>query len=135
MARLMVSQRVAPNASIASRWLWGTALMTSLDVAVIIGVIMMAKMMPAARNPTPKGGPRNKGRKSSLSPSHVSRGDLTMGTSTNSPQRPMITLGIAANISMMKEAGILILCGANSVRKMAAPKLIGTAITRAMAVL
>jgi hypothetical protein len=45
----------------------------------------------------------------------------------------MITLGIAASISIIKDAGPVNHFGASSTRKMAAPRLIGTAMSRPMA--
>jgi hypothetical protein len=45
----------------------------------------------------------------------------------------MITLGIAASISIIKDAGPVNHFGASSTRKIAAPRLIGTAISRPIA--
>ena len=45
----IISQRVAPRASTASRWEWGTAVMTSRVSEEMMGRIMMARMMPAAK--------------------------------------------------------------------------------------
>jgi hypothetical protein len=56
-----------------------------------------------------------------------------MGTSTKRPHNPIITLGIAASISMTKEAGPLNHVGASSTRNMAAPRLIGMAINKPIA--
>ena len=44
----------------------------------------------------------------------------------------MITLGMAASISMRNEEGSLIQAGASSDKNMAEPRLIGTAMMRAM---
>ena len=104
--------------------------MASRLIAVIIGITMMARIIPAARKPTPNGGPWNNGRNPSLLPSQLSMGFLTNGTSTNNPHNPIITLGMAASISMTKEAGPLNHDGDSSVRKIAAPRLIGTAISK-----
>ena len=46
-ARWMVSQRVAPSASMPSRWVLGTARRISRETAVIVGRIMIARMTPA----------------------------------------------------------------------------------------
>ena len=47
------------------------------------------------------------------------------------PHRPMITLGMAASISIMNEPGPRIHLGASSLKKMAVPRLIGTANIKA----
>ena len=52
-ARRTISQRVAPRAAIASRWLSGTELMTSRAIATIVGRIMIARMIPALNRPMP----------------------------------------------------------------------------------
>ena len=52
-ARQMTSQRVAPSANIASRWLPGTAWMTSREMVTIVGRIMIVRMTPAEKRPTP----------------------------------------------------------------------------------
>ncbi len=48
MAVITASQRVAPRASAASRWLTGTASSTSRETDMMNGMIMMARMMLAA---------------------------------------------------------------------------------------
>ena len=53
----IISQRVAPSASTASRWFCGTAVSTSRVIDAMIGTIMMARMMPAASMPMPYIGP------------------------------------------------------------------------------
>src|SRR5207249_4648205 len=58
----VVSHRVAPSASAASRWVLGTATSTSRLTAVMNGTTMMARIIPAASIPTPYGGPWNSGR-------------------------------------------------------------------------
>jgi len=50
----IVSHLVAPRASAASRWLRGTARRTSREIAVMIGRIMIARMIPDARIPMPR---------------------------------------------------------------------------------
>src|ERR1041385_6882329 len=47
------SQRVAPIASAASRWLPGTASSTSRDTAAMYGTIMIARMIPPASSELP----------------------------------------------------------------------------------
>ena len=76
--------------------------MASRAMAVMMGITMMARIIPADRNPTPNGCPWNSGRKPSLLPSQVSIVFLTNGTSTNSPHNPIITLGMAASISITR---------------------------------
>jgi hypothetical protein len=92
---------------------------------------MIARIIAAARKPTPKGGPVKNGRKPSLLPSQLSIGLLTKGTNTKIPHKPTITLGMAASISMMNETGPRSQPGESSTRNMAAPRLIGIAMTRA----
>ena len=53
----VVSQRVAPRPSAASRWSLGTDINTSRDTEMMYGTIMIASTKPAARNPTPYAGP------------------------------------------------------------------------------
>ena len=45
---ITASHRVAPRASAASRWVFGTASSTSRDTDMMYGMTMMARMMPAA---------------------------------------------------------------------------------------
>ena len=45
---ITASQRVAPSASAASRWVLGTAISTSRETDMMYGMTMMARMMPAA---------------------------------------------------------------------------------------
>ena len=52
-ARHIVSQRVAPRPSIASRWLSGTAWSTSRLTAVTIGNTISARMSEAVSNEGP----------------------------------------------------------------------------------
>ena len=47
------SQRVEPSASAASRWSRGTDSSTSRDTEMMYGMTMMARTIPAVRNPTP----------------------------------------------------------------------------------
>ena len=49
----IISQRVAPSASAASRWEFGIARKTSRQMAETVGVIMIARTTPAASIPTP----------------------------------------------------------------------------------
>ena len=44
----IISQRVAPRASAASRWCCGTTISTSRVIEEMMGMIMMARMIPAA---------------------------------------------------------------------------------------
>ena len=52
----IISQRVAPSARTASRWLFGTAVMMSRVSDEMIGRIMIARIMLAVSRPTPKFG-------------------------------------------------------------------------------
>ncbi len=52
----IISHRVAPSASTASRCMCGTAVITSLVSDDTIGRIMIARMTPAAKRPMPKSG-------------------------------------------------------------------------------
>ena len=52
--------------SIASRWLSGTAVMTSREIATIVGRIMIVRMTPALNSPIPNDGPAKNG----IQPSH-----------------------------------------------------------------
>ena len=47
-AVMTASQRVAPRASAASRWVFGTASSTSRDTDMMYGRTMIARMIPAA---------------------------------------------------------------------------------------
>ncbi len=84
----IISQRVAPSASTASRWLFGTAIMMSRVSDEMIGRIMIARMMLAVSSPTPKFAPS----KNPVQPSVLYRnGPSTSrisGTSTNTAHRP-----------------------------------------------
>ncbi len=55
-----------------------------------------------------------------------------IGASTNSPQIPKMMLGTAASSSIATPTGRLSQDGASSVRKMAIPRLTGTANSMAM---
>src|ERR1700752_771246 len=58
-ARRIVSQRVAPNAIAASSWRRGVWAKTSREIAVVIGMTMIASTMPAVSmvRPVTEGGP------------------------------------------------------------------------------
>ena len=45
----IISQRVAPSASAASLWSAGTVAMTSREIALTIGRIMIARIRPAMK--------------------------------------------------------------------------------------
>jgi hypothetical protein len=49
----IISQRVAPSASTASRWCCGTTCNTSRVIDEIMGMIMIARMIPAPSIPIP----------------------------------------------------------------------------------
>src|SRR4030067_438461 len=53
------------------------------------------------------------------------------GARMNMPHSPIITLGIAASNSIMKDKGVLSLSGASAERYIAIPRLKGTAMIRA----
>ncbi len=127
----IISQRVAPSASTASRWLYGTAVITSRVSDEMIGRIMIARITPAASMPMPKLGPE----KSVVHPSVFASTGFTCsrssGTSTNTAHNPYTTLGIAASSSVMKASGERSQRGHISVRKIARPTASGTAMTSA----
>ena len=56
-ASRVVSHRVAPRLSAASRWFPGTARRASLETAETVGMIMIARMTPAANLSVPIGVP------------------------------------------------------------------------------
>src|SRR5439155_271820 len=86
----VVSHRVAPSASAASRWVLGTATSTSRLTAVMNGTTMMARIIPAASIPTPYGGPWNSGRNPSVRPSIATTRPIS--TSAAPRKRPRKTL-------------------------------------------
>ena len=53
-AALIISQRVAPSASAPSLSPGGVVSITSRDSEVMIGMIMIARMIPAVRNDRPR---------------------------------------------------------------------------------
>ena len=84
----VVSQRVAPKASAASRCETGTAASTSRMTAETIGVTMIASMTPPVRSPRPVAVPR----KSGSQPNQLCKGGSTCsrmkGASTKMPHSP-----------------------------------------------
>ena len=84
----IISQRVAPRARTASRWLLGTAFMMSRVSDEMMGRIMMARIMLAVSRPTPKLAPS----KRPVQPSVLTRkGPMTSrtsGTRTKKAQSP-----------------------------------------------
>ena len=124
------SHFVAPNASAASRCSVGTANRIPREMEMIKGTTMMARISPAAKKPIPKAGPWKKGRKPSVAFRNGSTTFRKIGTRTNIPSSPMITLGTAASSSIEKVNASEIPCGASSARKIAAPTPMGTAIRR-----
>src|ERR1051326_8074297 len=108
----IISQRVAPSASAASFSDGGVVSMTSRDSDVMIGVIMIARMIPAVRNerPSPK-----------------------CCDSTSTPHRPNTTDGTTASRSIRYTIGFLSRGGATWVMNSATPRLTGTASASAIA--
>ena len=84
----VVSQRVAPSASAASRCVFGTASSTSRLTAVMNGTTMMARTMPAASIPTPYGGPLNSGRNPRVAPRNGCSHVRSSGARTKMPHSP-----------------------------------------------
>ncbi len=117
----IISQRVDPKANIASRSSCGTARITSLEIAVMVGRIIIAKTRLAVRTPIPSDGPWKRGRKPRLFSKNWPGPTLNQGASTKRPQRPKTTLGTAASSSTVKDAGFFSQGGASSLKKMAVP--------------
>jgi hypothetical protein len=86
---LIISQRVAPNASAPSCSLRGVCEKTSRATAETIGRIITVKTRPATNivRPVTEAGPSKKGMKPSFCSSH-SIGPTAAGPSTKMPQRP-----------------------------------------------
>ncbi len=82
------SQRVAPSASAPSRSDDGTARSTSRLTEEMVGVIMMARMMPPVSMLKPLCGPLNRGRKPNVLPSAGSTLSRIHGASAKMPHRP-----------------------------------------------
>ena len=82
------SQRVAPSASAPSFKAGGTVFSTSMVTEAMVGRIMRARMTPAARKPSPMGGPLKMGRKPSVLWRKGWTSVRSQGTRTKSPQRP-----------------------------------------------
>ncbi len=127
----IVSHFVAPRAYAASRWVCGVVINISVQTEVIIGVIMMASMMPAASMQGPKIGPLKKGKL----PKRFFRSGKTCerrnGIIIKMPHKPRITLGIAAINSTVVFTTFRSQSGASSERNTEVPMLIGRAIMRA----
>ena len=94
------SQRVAPRALAPSCISRGTARKRSREIEAMIGMIMIVRIRLAVKTLAPVvcGGPKS-GMKPSVSCSQGSMCDWTKGARTRIPQKPRMTLGIAASIS------------------------------------
>src|SRR5215469_7219556 len=127
----MTSQVVAPSPYADSFNTSGTVSNTSRITADMNGMTMTASTIPAVSTPIPKGGPW----KSAPTPGIAPRVSMIqgcayccrIGAKTNRPQTPKMMLGTAASSSIATPTGRLSQAGASSVRKIAMPKLIGTA--------
>ena len=131
-AFVIISQRVAPSASIASRCESGTAVMTSREIATMVGRIIRVRITPAVNRPTPNGGPAKIGIQPRVSTTHASTVLDRNGPRTNTPHSPNTTDGIAASSSMVNVSGMATRRGASSARKIAVSRPIGVARTIAM---
>ncbi len=128
-----LSERVAPRASAASRWLRGTASSAERLRAAIVGRIMIARTTLAVSTSNPvavrANGPNP--------PVPRARAGSTVppiqGATTRIAQNPQTTEGTAADRSTIVAIGRRHLFGANSVRKSATPIPTGTARSRASA--
>ena len=87
-ALVIISQRVAPSASIASRCESGTAVMTSREMATTVGRIMSVRITPAANSPTPNGGPAKIGIQPKTDTSQDSTVPDRNGPRMKTPHRP-----------------------------------------------
>src|SRR5260370_20483992 len=105
----------------------------SRETEVMNGSTMMARMRDAARISLPFGGASNRKNfdRRGFSLIGVSTCFTSQGERTKRPQRPYTTLGIAASSSIKNETGLRSQRGASSARKIAAPRLIGTAMRSA----
>ena len=115
-ARRIISQRVAPSAYAASRWLCGTARITSLDTDEMIGRSMIARITPPASSPIPYAGPLNSGSRPNAPASAGSTTRRSQGAITKTPHRPRMTLGMDARSSMTNERVVNTARGAISAR-------------------
>jgi len=88
-------------------------------------IVIMVSTSPAARKPTPNGGPWKNGRAAQMTAEPFLDRMSHDPVPSHKSHKPIMTLGIAASISMIKEAGPFSQLGASSTRKIAAPKLIG----------
>src|SRR5579863_433707 len=117
---IAVSHFVDPSAIEASRKSRGIAAMTSREIAVTVGRIINAKMIPPVSRPTPRIGPE----KSGVQPRTCCNAGPNVvrmnGESTNRPHKPYTTLGTAASSSIKNESGCPSHRGAKSARKTAA---------------
>jgi hypothetical protein len=98
-----------------------------------IGRIITARISPAASIPKPYGAPWKIGRNPRLREKNGSMLVRIHGTRTKIPQRPYTMLGMPARSSMRNDNGRSIQGGASSERKIATPRLSGSAITNAIA--
>ena len=84
----IISQRVAPSASTPSLCCCGTTSSTSRVIDEMMGMIIIARMIPAANMPIPYGAPVNSPVHPSVLPRNGSTLVLRRGTSTNIAQSP-----------------------------------------------
>src|SRR5207244_1843101 len=87
-ASRVVSHRVAPRLSAASRWLSGTARKASRDTDEMVGMIMIARMTPALSLSSPIGVPWKIGRKPKIPWMKGSIEVRMTGARTKMPHRP-----------------------------------------------
>jgi hypothetical protein len=108
--------------------------MTSREIEDTIGIIIIARTIPAVNTSRPNGACPKKGM---YPPKVLYKGfsikSKIQNLNTNNAQKPKIMLGTAANNSITKDNGVLILGEDSSERNIAIPKLIGTPIAMAIA--
>ena len=124
----ITSQRVAPSPTAASLSSRGTLAKSSRQIAVVIGVAMIASTRIAGKTPENSGVPKS-GMKPNALCSQGLRSLKQKGRSTKIPHRPITTEGTAANMSISEPIGPRIVGGAISERKSAIAIESGAAIS------
>ncbi len=109
---------------------------TSRITDAMYGMIMIARITPAARMPIPIGAPDVSGPMTHTSlnrrPIGFWKYSAKIGANTSRPHMPYTIDGIAASSSIAMPSGRRSHTGDSSVRNSAMPKLTGTAMTSAM---
>src|SRR5438132_223631 len=132
-AILIISNLVAPRLKAASRCELGTALITSRAMDETVGIIMIARTIPAVKTSRPNGVFAKKGTESPKALlSGTSIKSRIQNLKTKRAQSPYMMLGTAASNSITNDNGVASLPGEISEIKVAIPKLIGTPIAMAI---